>query len=123
MIYIHPPLAIAGYFFIYLFTIFSFTTMKPENKALARLGLAAWLLTFLGLVTGMLWAQISWGGYWSWDPKETLTLVLFISTSASLVAFHERRKNLTRVLGVLSCIFVILTLLSSFIIAGLHSFA
>jgi ABC-type transport system involved in cytochrome c biogenesis permease subunit len=35
----------------------------------------------------MLWAQSAWGSYWSWDPKETMPLLLFLSLSASLVAY------------------------------------
>ena len=59
-------------------------------------GYSAWLLTFLGLLTGMIWAQIAWGNYWSWDPKETMTLLLFLAVSAQLVAYHEQKAKLTK---------------------------
>jgi ABC-type transport system involved in cytochrome c biogenesis, permease component len=36
--------------------------------------------TFLGAV----WANISWGNYWSWDPKETWALVTFLVYSFAL---------------------------------------
>lgn len=32
----------------------------------------------LGVVTGALWAQSAWGNYWSWDPKETWSLITWI---------------------------------------------
>lgn len=38
---------------------------------------AEWLLG-LGIATGSVWANESWGEYWSWDPKETWALVTFI---------------------------------------------
>ena len=32
----------------------------------------------IGLVTGCVWAQFSWGRYWGWDPKETWALISWI---------------------------------------------
>jgi len=81
------------------------------------------MLTFLGLVTGMIWAQLAWGSYWSWDPKETLTLALFVELSFAEVAYLEKRPKVAKWLGLFACILTIITLLSSFIIVGLHSFA
>lgn len=121
MILIHPPLAIAGYVFVFLFT-FALFTRNRERKPARFLGLAAWFLTFLGLVTGMIWAQTAWGSYWSWDPKETLTLLLFVSVSAGVTLYHERKLKLATGLSVVSCVLAVVTVLSSFIMAGLHSF-
>jgi ABC-type transport system involved in cytochrome c biogenesis permease subunit len=89
MRYVHPPLAIAGYVFIFLFTATLFLAHNREKKATRFFGFAAWMFTLLGLVTGMVWAQIAWGSYWSWDPKETLTLLLFAAVSANLVLYYE----------------------------------
>ena len=72
MLFVHPPLAVAAYVFIFLFAVLLFR-QKARSRALSLCGFSAWLLTLLGLVTGMLWAQIAWGTYWSWDPKETMT--------------------------------------------------
>jgi ABC-type transport system involved in cytochrome c biogenesis permease subunit len=122
MLYIHPPLSIIGYVFIFLFA-FSLLRVKNFDKKIVKLfGVAAWIFTFLGLVTGMLWAQIAWGSYWSWDPKETLTLVLFLAVSAGEIAYFEKKPRLTKWLALSSCAVTILTALISFIIAGLHSF-
>ncbi len=122
MLYIHPPLAILGYAFIFLFAFFLFRAKNCEKKAARLFGLAGWLFTFLGLVTGMVWAQAAWGSYWSWDPKETLTLVFFFAVSVSQVACFERKLSLAKWSALLSCMFSVLTAFSSFIIAGLHSF-
>jgi len=123
MLYVHPPLAIASYVLIFVFTIFLFFRKQANKKKTKVLGEAALVLTFLGLVTGMFWAEIAWGSYWSWDPKETLTLLLFLSVSGSFAAYHEGLLRLAKWISVVSCTIVIVNALSSVIIAGLHSFA
>ncbi len=124
-LYIHPPLAITGYVFIFIFTALVLAERKGlwGRYRIEFFGAAAWIFTLLGLVTGMLWAQTAWGKYWSWDPKETMTLVLFLTISASLVAYYEKKTKAAKVLAVLSCVFALVTLSTSWIIQGLHSFA
>jgi ABC-type transport system involved in cytochrome c biogenesis permease subunit len=121
MLYIHPPLSIIGYAFLLLFTLFLFRRKNP-GKTTRLLGITAWSLTFAGLVTGMIWAQLSWGTYWSWDPKETLTLVLFVAVSASMMALFEGKPKASKWLATSSCALAVLTALTSFILTGLHSF-
>ena len=121
MLYIHPPLSIIGYVFIFLFTLFLFRK-KSNNKITRLLGITAWSLTLAGLATGMLWAQLAWGNYWSWDPKETLTLVLFMAVSGSILAQFEKHPNAAKWLSLTSCILSVVTGSSSFILTGLHSF-
>ncbi len=123
MLYIHPPLAIAGYILIFLFTTLIFFQKQKTHKRTSLLGVSAWILTFLGLFTGMLWAQLAWGSYWSWDPKETMTLVLFLTVSLGQVVYHEKKFTAARWIAVLACALTILTALSSFIIMGLHSYS
>ena len=122
MLYIHPPLSIVGYIFIFLFAILLFRFGTSDNKIVRNSGIAAWVFTFLGLVTGMIWAQIAWGSYWSWDPKETLTLALFVVMSLAEVAYFEKHPKISKTLILLTCVLTIITALSSFIIAGLHSY-
>jgi hypothetical protein len=121
MLYIHPPLAIAGYFFIFLSTVTIIKEIK-NRKITTILCATAWSLTALGLLTGMIWAQTAWGNYWSWDPKETSTLALFLAFSVALLAYIERKPKITKWSLILSCILVTVTGLSSFITTGLHSF-
>jgi len=56
---------------------------------------AVFLLTF-GTFLGAVWANISWGSYWSWDPKETWALITlliyaFALHGNSLKAFRNPR--------------------------------
>jgi ABC-type transport system involved in cytochrome c biogenesis permease subunit len=123
MLYIHPPLSIIGYVFIFLFAILIIRNRSLKGKAAKISGASAWVFTFLGLITGMFWAQTAWGSYWTWDPKETMTLVLFLALSAAQVAYFEKHQKATRCLSIICCALVILTGLSTFIVAGLHSFS
>ena len=47
------------------------------------------LLTF-GIFSGAGWAEEAWGTYWSWDPKETASLVTWCVYAAYL---HAKRKQ------------------------------
>ncbi|MDD1721296.1 MAG: c-type cytochrome biogenesis protein CcsB [Euryarchaeota archaeon] len=47
------------------------------------------LLTF-GIITGAIWANRAWGSYWSWDPKETWSLVTWF---VFLIYLHARTQN------------------------------
>jgi ABC-type transport system involved in cytochrome c biogenesis permease subunit len=122
MILIHPPLSIIGFVFTFLFTVSLFIGKRFGGKMTKLTGLSAWTFSLLGLITGMIWAQIAWGSYWSWDPKETLTLIFFLSVSASQMSFFEKNLKLTKGISILSCILSMVTLSSSYILSGLHSF-
>lgn len=47
----------------------------------------------LGIITGAMWANVSWGRYWAWDPKETWALVTLILYSIPLHNFFRFKKN------------------------------
>lgn len=49
-------------------------TTKLDNLSYRILGLGFPLLT-IGLLSGAVWANQTWGSYWSWDPKETWALI------------------------------------------------
>ncbi len=122
MLYIHPPLAIIGYVLTFLFAILILKKNYLESRITKITGRGLWLFTLLGLLTGMLWAQFAWGSYWSWDPKETMTLALFLSASTGQLFYFEKKYTATKWLSLLTCGLVILTGLSSFIFAGFHSY-
>ncbi len=122
MLYIHPPLAITGFVLIFLFTILIFKKKNIEKRKTKLTGLTLWVVNFLGLLTGMIWAQLAWGSYWSWDPKETMTLALFLTISVGQAVYFEKKFTTAKWIAVLACVLTILTALSSFIIVGLHSY-
>jgi cytochrome c-type biogenesis protein CcsB len=69
-------------FFVGLLPYRAYERYEIDNETAARFHRAAHrlvlfgfpLLTF-GIVTGAAWAEQAWGRYWSWDPKETWSLI------------------------------------------------
>ncbi len=51
---------------------------------MTRFVLAGFLLWGIMIVTGAIWAEESWGRYWSWDPIETWSLVVWLIYAAYL---------------------------------------
>jgi cytochrome c-type biogenesis protein CcsB len=50
---------------------------KLDNLSYRTLGIGFPLLT-IGILSGAVWANETWGSYWSWDPKETWALITWI---------------------------------------------
>jgi heme exporter protein C len=72
------------------------------GRAAAELGL---LFCSLGLITGSIWAKPIWGTWWTWDPRLTLTLVLWMIYAAylllrSLANEPQQGATLAAILGV-----------------------
>ena len=57
-----------------------------DNISYRVIGLGFPLLT-IGIIAGGVWANEAWGSYWSWDPKETWALILWLVFAAYL---HSR---------------------------------
>lgn len=51
------------------------------------------ILLAIGIMTGSVWANISWGNYWSWDPKEVWALITLMVYSLGL---HSRTFGILR---------------------------
>lgn len=60
--------------------------------AISLLGPGTYLLG-LGIITGAMWANISWGRYWAWDPKETWALVTMLLYALPLHRRLRLRSN------------------------------
>jgi hypothetical protein len=77
-------------------------------------------------ITGALWAETAWGSYWSWDPKETWSLITWFVYAAFLHARFTRdwRGSKAAILSIVGFIFVLFTYFGvNYIISGLHSYA
>jgi cytochrome c-type biogenesis protein CcsB len=83
------------------------------------------LLT-LGIVTGAAWANYAWGSYWSWDPKETWSLITWFVYAIFLHArfareWRGRRTALLSIIGFAAVIFTYFGV--NYVLSGLHSYA
>jgi cytochrome c-type biogenesis protein CcsB len=54
-----------------------------DNISYRIIGIGFPLLT-IGIISGGVWANEAWGSYWSWDPKETWALILWLVFAAYL---------------------------------------
>jgi len=82
------------------------------------------LLT-VGIITGAVWANSAWGTYWSWDPKETWSLITWFVYAAYLHARFTKgwRGNRAAVLSMVGFLAVIFTYLGvNLLLSGLHSY-
>jgi cytochrome c-type biogenesis protein CcsB len=101
----------------------------PAIKVLDDLNYKAIMIGFplltLGIVTGAAWANYAWGTYWSWDPKETWSLIVWFIYAAFLHARITRgwvgkRAAILSVVGFAATIFCYLGV--NLFLSGLHSY-
>jgi cytochrome c-type biogenesis protein CcsB len=107
---------------------------NPANRGLARTldGATmvflevAFITLWLGTILGAVWADVSWGRPWGWDPKEVFALNTWLVFLVLLhVRFKVREKALwTAVLAVIGCAVMLFNWVAvNFVIVGLHSYA
>ncbi len=80
----------------------------------------------LGIITGAAWANSAWGTYWSWDPKETWSLIVWLIYAAYLHAritrgWKGRRAAWLSITGFAATLFCYLGV--NLFLSGLHSYA
>jgi len=78
-----------------------------------------------GIITGAVWANSAWGTYWSWDPKETWSIIAWFIYASALHARFTRgwggkRIAWIAILGFLSVLFTYYGV--NFLLSGLHSY-
>ncbi|QCQ23309.1 c-type cytochrome biogenesis protein CcsB [Desulfoglaeba alkanexedens] len=104
--------------------------MFPTSRQLDELNYQMILFGFLwlsvGILTGSVWANSAWGSYWSWDPKETWSLITWLIYAAVLHVRAVRRWRGRKVawlsmLGFASVLFTYFGV--NFLLSGLHSYA
>ncbi len=104
-------------------------SVLPDRETLDELTyrgvLAGMPLLTIGIITGAFWAHFAWGSYWSWDPKETWSLITWIIYALFLHARLIRgwRGVRSAVLSIVGFLCVVFTFLGvNFILSGLHSY-
>ncbi|ABQ26692.1 c-type cytochrome biogenesis protein CcsB [Geotalea uraniireducens] len=101
----------------------------PVARVLDDLNYKAIMIGFplltLGIVTGAAWANYAWGTYWSWDPKETWSLIVWFVYAAFLHAritkgWVGKKAAILSIVGFAATIFCYLGV--NLILSGLHSY-
>lgn len=82
-------------------------------------------LMTMGIISGAVWANSAWGGYWRWDPKETWALVTWFWYAALLhgrltIGWRGRRAAIFAIIGFLCLLFTFLGV--NLLLSDLHSF-
>ena len=83
------------------------------------------IFTLGGLIFGAIWADQAWGKYWTWDPKETWSLITWFMYAIFLHSrlmrgWKGKRVAIVAVLGFLAVIFTYLGV--NLLLSGLHAY-
>ena len=95
-----------------------------DNVGYRLIGLGFPLLT-IGIIAGAVWANEAWGSYWSWDPKETWSIITWFIFAAYLHSRITRGWQGKRpaILAAVGFVSVWITYLGvNFLAKGLHSY-
>jgi cytochrome c-type biogenesis protein CcsB len=101
----------------------------PKSKVLDELNYQMVMFGFLflsvGIITGSVWANSAWGSYWSWDPKETWSLITWFIYATLLHArmtrgWYGKRIAYLSIIGFMAVIFTYFGV--NFLLSGLHSY-
>ena len=100
----------------------SLDTLDDINYRCLTIGFP--LLT-LAIISGAIWAETAWGAYWSWDPKETWSLITWFVYAALLhgrltIGWRGRRAAIFAVAGFFILLFTFLGV--NLLLPGLHSY-
>jgi cytochrome c-type biogenesis protein CcsB len=101
----------------------------PKPAVLDEIGYRAIVVGFpfltLTIVLGALWADVAWGRYWGWDPKETASLVTWFIYGAYLHARVMRgwRGRKAAILLLVGFGATLLTYFGNLFFGGLHSYS
>ncbi|HRZ14281.1 MAG TPA: c-type cytochrome biogenesis protein CcsB [Candidatus Omnitrophota bacterium] len=101
----------------------------PSLELLDNLGYRSIVFGFifltLGIISGSFWAQKAWGRFWSWDPKETWSLILWLVYVVYLHGrlmrgWHGKKSAYLAIIGFMAMVFTYLGV--NFLLPGLHSY-
>ncbi len=134
----HPPAVLVGYaayavpFALAIGGLAAGDLSATWLRRVRYWSLLAWLLLGVGIIMGAWWAylELSWGGYWGWDPVENASLIPWLTGTALLhsLAMQRRRGAFKRWNVWLIALTFVLCYLATFItrsgvIQSVHAFA
>jgi heme exporter protein C len=102
ILYVHPPLAYGAYLGFVLTAVGGALYLWKHRAIYDQLAVAGAevgvVFCTLMMVTGPIWAKGTWGHWWTWDPRLTLTLLLWFVYVAYLLlrSFTEGSERTAR---------------------------
>ena len=97
--------------------------LKQLNQIFCILGV---VFLSIGIMIGAAWANISWGQYWSWDPKETWALITLIGYCAALpgvIPATEKHDWLYHTIVIIAFLLLLTTYFGvNFWMGGMHAY-
>lgn len=111
--YVHVPAAWVGFLAFGIVALCSAGYLWLRDARLDAIAVSAaelgMVFTTIVLVTGPLWGKIAWGAWWVWEPRLTLTLLLWFIYLGYFVLRGaaenpERGKRLAATLGILGAV-------------------
>lgn len=121
ILYFHVPVAwlsvisfvIAGYHSI-MILLSNSRIIEREYKSY-NAAYAGIVFTILTVITGSIWAKISWGSYWNWDPRETSIVILMLIYTSYFSLYSALKDNVNKT-GITSVYLIIAMITMPFFI-------
>ncbi|MCW1970761.1 MAG: cytochrome c biogenesis protein [Anaerolineae bacterium] len=127
--YFHVPSAWIGFGAWIVTAFYGVRYLRTRNPYYDRVAHASAeigvMFIVLVLISGMLWARPVWNAWWTWQPKETISALQFLSYSAYLmlrsgVEDPQKRARFASVYGIVSVVMVPLNFMVSRVLQSLH---
>jgi len=122
ILYVPPPLAYGAYLGFIITGVGGALYLRTRREDFDRMAIAGaevgTIFCTLMIITGPIWARGTWGKWWSWDPRLTVTLLLWFIYLAYLLlrSFSEGGERSARFAAVYGIMGVLLIPLNYFII-------
>lgn len=102
-----------------------FPSLKVLDDIIHKSMVFGFIWLSAGIITGAIWANSAWGTYWSWDPKETWSLITWFVYAITLHARYTRGIS-GKAIAWLSLVGLLAVLFTyygvNFLLSGLHSY-
>ena len=116
ILYFHVPVAWVSVVAFIVAGIQSIMLLTSDKKRDVReymaynAALSGMFFTIITVITGSVWAKLSWGSYWNWDPRETSIVVLMLIYIAYLSLYSSLKENPNR--GGISAVYLIIAMVT-----------
>ena len=100
------------------------TDLNSLDEMNYQMVIFGFLFLTIGIITGSVWANSAWGTYWSWDPKETWSLITWFVYAILIHARLIKNWQGTRLayISIVGFLAVLFTYFGVNYLPGLHSY-